>query len=193
MRNFAHPFQLPEFQQSEAGIVEPLSNSIDSSYSNKSRYGNPRQFYSLPIEQYQSSLLQSAFSYYRSGAGIPPNWIYCRSPEIALTPEQISWWFFVLDSCKTHTLVQAAETQPQAAMRKVFYRIEMQNGRGTGNLFRRQFSVDEFGSLETALIFWVASIATLFIGGWILSRCSFLDFKETLPHSLVEEGIFSLP
>ncbi|VUZ39941.1 unnamed protein product, partial [Hymenolepis diminuta] len=43
----------------------------------------------------------------------------------------------------------------------------MQNGKGDGNIFRRHFSLDDFGSLETVLIFWVTSIASLFIGGWI--------------------------
>ncbi len=69
----------------------------------------------------------------------------------------------------------AGGTQWPAEQSWVFYKLEMQNGKGSGNLFRRQFSVDEFGSLETALIFWVASIATLFIGGWIISRLINLD------------------
>ncbi|VDO11969.1 unnamed protein product [Rodentolepis nana] len=161
LRNYAHPFELPDFQEAEGGMVEPIVE-IASRYQNHSRYDYPRLLYTFPLESHHSSILQSAFYFYRYNPDISPNWIYCKSPKITFTPGKISWFFFALDSCK-EVLKGKSNENPIP----VFYRLEMQNGKGDGNLFRRHFSLDDFGSLETVLIFWVASIASLFIGGWI--------------------------
>lgn len=44
--------------------------------------------------------------------------------------------------------------------RPVYYRLEMQNGKGGGNLFRRHFSLDDFGILKL-LIFYPISVLVL--------------------------------
>uniref|UniRef100_A0A5K3FHX1 GpcrRhopsn4 domain-containing protein n=1 Tax=Mesocestoides corti TaxID=53468 RepID=A0A5K3FHX1_MESCO len=164
-RNFDHPFEVPDFRESESGMVSRLVE-VDTRYRNHSRHDHPRQLYAFSLESYQSSILQSAYARYQIMPDASPNWVYCKSPEISFTPGKISWWFFALDSCKESFQDNKGGRLGEDPI--VYYRLEMQNGKGGGNLFTRHFSVDEFGSLETVLIFWVASIGTLFIGGWIL-------------------------
>lgn len=166
LRNFAHPFELPDFHEAKSGIVERMVE-IDPRYRNHSRHDFPRQLYTFPIESHHSSILQSVYSLYRSDSSVSPNWVYCKSPDITFTPGKISWFFFALDSCETK-FQEPFKENGRKIYPPVYYRLEMQNGKGSGNLFRRHFSLDDFGSLETVLIFWVASIGILFIGGWIL-------------------------
>ncbi len=94
MRNFAHNFDIPDFNNALMTIVGAITEHHSSS----------RPPYAIPMEEYQSSLLRSAFAYYQSNSNVPPNWVYCQSPEIPLKPGEISWWYFVLDSCDVSML-----------------------------------------------------------------------------------------
>uniref|UniRef100_A0A158RAE0 Anion exchange protein n=1 Tax=Taenia asiatica TaxID=60517 RepID=A0A158RAE0_TAEAS len=89
LRNFAHPFELPDFREAESGMVERMVE-IDSRYRNHSRHDFPRQLYTFPLESHHSSILQSVYSLYRSDSSVSPNWVYCKSPDITFTPGKIS-------------------------------------------------------------------------------------------------------
>ncbi|EUB55110.1 Transmembrane protein [Echinococcus granulosus] len=80
LRNFAHPFELPDFHEAKSGIVERMVE-IDPRYRNHSRHDFPRQLYTFPIESHHSSILQSVYSLYRSDSSVSPNWVYLTSKE----------------------------------------------------------------------------------------------------------------
>ncbi|VDM18543.1 unnamed protein product [Hydatigera taeniaeformis] len=141
LRNFAHPFELPDFREAESGMVERMMK-IDSHYRNHSRHDFPRQLYTFPLESHHSTILQAVYSLYRSDSSVSPNWVYCKSPDITFVPGKISWFFFALDSCRTE---EPFKENGKENFRPVYYRLEMQNGKGGGNLFRRHFSLDDFG------------------------------------------------
>ncbi|KAL5961163.1 hypothetical protein TSMEX_011116 [Taenia solium] len=126
LRNFVHPFELPDFREAESGMVERMVE-IDSRYRNHSRHDFPRQLYTFPLESHHSSILQSVYSLYRSDSSVSPNWVYCKSPDIAFTPGKISWFFFALDSCKTK---EPFKENGKENYQPVYYRLEMQNGKG---------------------------------------------------------------
>ncbi|CAL8074920.1 unnamed protein product [Calicophoron daubneyi] len=90
-------------------------------------------------------------------------WIYCKSPEIALVATHPAWWFFIIERCSEDDHILTAErpgiSQPLRGIRAA-YEIAFRNGR-RGGIFHEHFSAEKFGTLEMDLVFFLLTAMLL--------------------------------
>uniref|UniRef100_A0A0X3P7H0 GPR180-like N-terminal domain-containing protein n=1 Tax=Schistocephalus solidus TaxID=70667 RepID=A0A0X3P7H0_SCHSO len=169
MRNFRFPIKLP--QPDQASRMQS-DRRLPSNQTKKPEVVVSGNDYAPSLESFSSSVLNRVFSVYLgsvkyNASGLSPKWTFCKSPRLNFRPGHVSWWFFALENCKS-ALPELNGRKPTPPGVDIFYRLDLENGQVGTNLFRLHFPVEEFGTLEITIIFWMTSAGTLFLGIWLI-------------------------